>query len=103
MMKLFDDLDNTLVDPTPSQIRDFILNLTRGDAFAIFEMDDQFYMQSSGTVDTGFILEYREGSEDKHFGVYNPSLTADEVITAFCEYAESKEGYKLRYSWDETF
>ena len=41
MMKLFDDLDNTLVDPTPSQIRDFILNLTRGDAFAIFELDDQ--------------------------------------------------------------
>ena len=102
-MKLVDDLNTTIVDPAPPQIRDFILALSRDDAFAILELDEQVYMQLSGTVDDGFILEYREGSEDKHFGVYDPSLNADEAITAFCEFAQSKDGYKARYVWQKTF
>jgi hypothetical protein len=102
-MKLVDDLNTTIVDPTSSQIQDFVMALNRDDAFAIFEVDEQFYMQISGTVESGFVLEYREGSEDKHFSVYNLSLSAEEVIAAFCEFSDAKDGYKTRYSWEKTF
>ena len=102
-MRITDDQGTLIVDPSPSQIRDLIMALTReGESFAILDADAQNFIQISGTVAEGFVLEYREGADDRHFGVYEPRLSADEVAAAFLEYAESRDGYKTRYSWEKT-
>ena len=103
-MHLFDDTGRSISDPDPRAVREVILSLTRdGESFAVLEADEEHYLQASGSVDLDFTLEYRDGSEQAHFGVYERRLSADEVTRAFIEFLGGQQGYRLRYEWEPTF
>lgn len=57
-----------------------------GDSFAILAKASEKYMQTSGGPSLGFVLEYRNGSEDEHYSCSNSKLTANEVIRAMRSY-----------------
>ncbi len=61
---------------------------------------EQFYIQTSGGPEYGFILEYRDGSEEQHYSCSNFELTADEVIWAFRSYLANDGKWKTDLEWE---
>jgi hypothetical protein len=70
-----------------------------GDSFAILARDSQVYIQTSGDICNGFILEYRNGSESEHYVCTNPHLSADKVIKAMQRYLENDSRWKTDIDW----
>lgn len=60
---------DTLTEPvTDELISRSVSSLTgEGDSFAILAKAPEVYMQTSGGPSQGFVLEYRNGSEDEHY------------------------------------
>ncbi len=75
------------------------LNTLQGqtDSFLIFEKDKQHYMQTIGGPDS-FILEYREGSKDKH---YQCETSKKLVIQAFRAYANDDDAWREICDWEK--
>ena len=70
-----------------------------GDSFIILSKDEMTYMQTSGDVKNGFILEYQNGSLEQHFSCINPELTTKQVIKAFQSYHAQDGKWKTELSW----
>ena len=82
------------------QIEESIRSLTGdGDSFAILARAEQEYIQTSGDPSHGFVLEYRDGSEDKHFSCSNFELSAEQVIRAFQSYLAADDKWKSELEW----
>ena len=82
------------------QIEESIRSLTGdGDSFAILARAEQEYIQTSGDPSHGFVLEYRDGSEDKHFSGSNFELSAEQVIRAFQSYLAADDKWKSELEW----
>ena len=75
-----------------------------GDSFAILAREAQVYMQTSGDIYDGFILEYRNGSESEHYVCTNTQLPAEDVIRAMQRYLENDSRWKTDIDWEtQTF
>lgn len=72
-----------------------------GDAngYAILSHEYEIYMQVSGGPTEGFRLEYRDGSEDKHFQTAREDLTLDDIVEAFTRYAKADESWRSLFEW----
>ena len=70
-----------------------------GDSFAILAKDAQVYIQTSGDPKSGFVLEYRDGSEAEHYTCVNSELSADEVINAMQRYLADDSRWKTDIEW----
>ena len=82
------------------QIERSIRSLTgKGDSFAILARADQDYIQTSGDSRNGFVLEYREGSEEKHFSCSSTELSVEQVISAFQSYLAADDKWKSELEW----
>ena len=72
--------------------------------------NEEFYIQAvymcteqMGEGDNGFVLEYRDGSGDKHYQCFNvsPGLQGLEDVTkAFIDYLHSNEEWKTPFEWE---
>jgi len=82
------------------QIEESIRSLTDDvDSFAILARSDQVYIQTSGDPHNGFVLEYRDGSEEEHYSCTNFELTAEQVIRAFQSYLANDDKWKSELEW----
>src|SRR5271155_2770047 len=69
--------------------------------FALLERDGLTYIQTCASGDATFILEYQEGSTDKHFRCPDEALTKERVTRAFQKYARGDETWRADFSWEK--
>lgn len=69
------------------------------DSFFILERDDMIYIQAYYDGE-GFILEYQEGSLDKHY-ISKKALTSNEIINVFLEYSNNSEAWKRSIEFEK--
>ncbi len=92
---------NKIENPSDLQIKNGIEDLgNTDDSFAILSKSDMIYIQTSGTKKDGFVLEYQNGSTDKHFHVPG-LLTESEVIKAFILYAKGNDQWERDFAWEK--
>lgn len=99
-MKLTTEDGTQIENPSGSDISRAIGSLSHdGNGFAILAADDEIYPQAAGSILGGFILEYREGSWEKHFQTSQPTST-NQVIEAMQQYAVGDDSWRTSFSWE---
>jgi hypothetical protein len=101
-MRLHLGIGDDIEDPSPAQIEAALRKLPGGtDSFAILGADDQRYIQTHGGPADGFVLEYRDGSEDEHYRCSRAGLSLDEVLAAFMSYQRGDGAYQQSLPWQK--
>jgi hypothetical protein len=96
------DFDPVL-NPSAETIRRAILDLTGifGESFLILGPvgDEMTYMQVCGGGNDGYLLEYQEGSMERHYQSVDQHLPADKVLQAFASYLEGTDLWLTSILW----
>lgn len=74
---------------------------TPGNEFAVLLRDDMTYMQTQGDAETGFVLEFQEGSLDEHFQASEKEVSIEDIIEAFKDYSVGNRNWHDRFSWEK--
>ncbi len=91
----------TLNDPSLDQITDALRALPGGDgSVAILSWSPNVYIQCMGSERKGFVLEYQEGSLDKHYIASDNHLSLATVTRAFQSAASGDEGWRTQVTWE---
>lgn len=89
-----------LHDPSLGQIEDALRSLPGGDfSHVILSRDPMTYIQTAGGPWEGFVLEYQDGSVDKHYQCADSDLGLDAVVRAFRLYAQGDERWRTGLEW----
>jgi hypothetical protein len=89
-------------DPDDQIIAQALQNLTgEGDSFAILSKTEMMYIQTAGSSEEGFVLEYQDGSLDRHFRCSDEHLDLDKVIWAFTLYICGDERWRTEFNWEK--
>ena len=84
---------------TKEQITVSLSTLTGvGDSFLILAKDEMYYLQACGDKESGFQVEYQEGSLDEHYESCS-ILTFSEAVDIFHSYFDGNDDWKTGYSW----
>ena len=78
-----------------------IATLIDGEDFAILG-DDQSYMQcaAQGGQPSRYLLEYQEGSVDRHFRALEGPFSLERVVAAFSSYLRGDPAWKQTFAWE---
>jgi len=105
-MQLTLGLGGKVDQPTETQVAQAIRSLPGGDdSFAILaqcqrdDRSDGYYMQTLGGPAEGYLLEYREGSAQRHFRCSTVGLSTEAVQAAFLAYFHGEANYKTDLPW----
>ncbi|MBN1672757.1 MAG: hypothetical protein JXR37_17065 [Kiritimatiellae bacterium] len=99
-MKL--EMGNGLVieNPEPDEIEHALTGLDGGEeSYAILAQSEMTYIQTCGGPETGFMLEYQDGTLDAHFGATNLTISLEQVTAAFLSYAAGTPDWKTAFGW----
>jgi hypothetical protein len=93
--------NDTIIDnPTSNQIALALSTLnTTENTFAILESDDMTYIQTAMENTQEFVLEFQDGSLDKHYQTNVETLL--EVMAAFQGFLEAREDWKRTIDWQK--
>lgn len=69
------------------------------DAFVILSQDEQIYLQTTGTAASGFLVEYRDGSEVAHFQSAGANVPLASTQEIFRLYAKGDSAWRDKLSW----
>jgi hypothetical protein len=69
-----------------------------GDQFAILGPDDLTYVQTLLTPD-GFVLQYQEGSTERHFESTRGDVREAEVVEALGAYLDGNPAWRWPFEW----
>ncbi len=69
--------------------------------FAVLSQDDNFYIQATGTLSKGFLVEYREGSAEEHYCSTRKDISHREMIELFVSYYDKKSDWKNAVTWEK--
>jgi hypothetical protein len=72
-----------------------------GDSFAILGATDMTYIQVAGDQQTGFDLEYQEGSVDAHFKATDKNITLDRVVEAFIAFRDGDIAWQSGFAFEK--
>jgi len=87
-------------NPSAEDISRIIDSLNDEDnGFAILSVEEQIYMQAAESGANGFILQYRDGSWDKHFQASPDPISAADVIKAMQQYAVGDDSWRTSLTW----
>ena len=88
---------------TEQVLEKYLLSLPGGDedSFLILEKSELTYMQVSGKLSEGVILEYQEGSVSEHYLCSNIPLKGIQVIAVFKNYLSGSESWKSLLTWEK--
>jgi hypothetical protein len=90
----------TVEQPSAEQIEEALRSLPGGpDSFAILTRSEGSYIQVLGGGESGYILEYQDGSLDRHYVCPDADLGIDAVISAFRSYARDDDDWRTALSW----
>ncbi len=97
VMKL--ELENApaVTNPDEDTIR---TSLACVDGFAILSRDEMTYIQTFGSAEDGFSLEYQEGDTDSHYRCTD-DLSFGQVTQAFLSYAKGTGSWKTALQWQK--
>lgn len=99
-MKLEISNASEVIEPSAAQIAAALANLPGGDeSFAILAVGPQTYVQVAGSPVEGFTLEYRDGSEEKHFEAIGSPIDLGLVTSVFQKYAAGDSSWQSLVSW----
>jgi hypothetical protein len=80
--------DDQVANPSVDQLRQRLPQIDI-DEFCILSLDDERYIQCFHNDDDTYLLEYRDGSADKHFAVTSDSLLIQDIVEAFIGFLEN--------------
>jgi hypothetical protein len=93
--------DTGFDDPDPATIAKVLASLDGGhNVLATLGHSELVYLQASGSVQTGFTLEYQEGSLDQHYRSRLLAMPLEEVTVIFQKYARADPSWRNGITWD---
>ena len=94
--------DTAFSDPDVATIAKVLASLdgTRH-VLATLGSSELTYLQASGSVQTGFALEYQEDSLDRHYRSQRATLPLDQVTEIFQAYARGDAAWGQGVPWEQ--
>jgi hypothetical protein len=90
----FDQLDD-------ATIAEVLASLDGGrNVLATLERSGLTYLQAEGSVRAGFVLEYQDGSLDRHFRSRDPALPLAQVTEIFQSYGRGEATWREGLAWE---
>jgi len=91
-------------NPSRDQIADTLYKMHQGEGeFAILfneDLGDDYYIQTTGDIQNGYLLENHEGSSDRHYQAMDRNLPIERVVEAFQKYAAGDARWKDGLEWE---
>jgi hypothetical protein len=101
-MNLETSAGRSVANPSASQIAEELAALPGGaDCYAILSLDDLTYIQTAGRPPEGFLLEYQDGSAERHYRSTERALPLSTVTNAFQLYARSDSSWRSVATWKQ--
>jgi hypothetical protein len=74
------------------------------DDFVVLSRNDMNYIQAalSDFEGEGIILEYQEGSLDKHFSATDKNISKEVILSVFLAYLKGDAAWKEKFDWEKT-
>jgi len=75
------------------------------DDFVVLSKNDMNYIQSALSDfegEDGLLLEYQEGSLDRHYHAIDSNITKDLVLATFLKYLNGDASWKEQFNWEKT-
>ncbi len=73
----------------------------KGDFFLVLAKDEMTYIQTSGSAESGFVLEYQDGSIEEHYSCTDAPLTVDQIVETLQRYFTNHDRWKSEFSWEK--
>ncbi len=94
--------ESKIESPSEEVIAESIYSLVDDmDHFLILESSNMTYLQCIGDAQKGYIVEYQEGSTDRHYSSGRNRLDADHTVRIFLNYAKGSDDWKNGISWEK--
>lgn len=91
------------VEPGTSQLSAALSRLgLPGNGFAILGKGAQYYIQTTGSRADGYIVEYRNGSEQEHYTSVRSDISQKEMVAVFEAYRIG-ENWRSSIEWSNNF
>jgi hypothetical protein len=80
-----------------------ILASIDGEDFAILGIDPDTYIQCAEQKEAPYeyVLEYQDGSLDRHYQAVDGPITLDRVIVAFIKYLRRDSSWQSDFRWEK--
>jgi hypothetical protein len=89
-------------DPTASQLMEELATLAaEAGSYAILSRDALTYLQTSGSTAEGFLLEYQDGSTERHYCSKQRDLPLEAITSAFQRYARDDLSWRSAATWEQ--
>ena len=93
-------LDTRYDEPDPQTIATVLAGLDGGrHVLATLGESELSYVQASGSVQSGFALDYQEGSLDRHYRSRDDTLSLERVTGIFQKYARGDATWRDGIDW----
>ncbi len=93
--------DTRFDEPDAATIAKVLGSLDGGrNVVATLERSELVYLQAEGSADTGFALEYQDGSLDRRYRSRDRTLPLGQVGTLFQTYARDDAGWRDAVAWE---
>ena len=93
--------DSRLINAPTRQDVINAIRLLAADQYVILDRSENTYIQTYYNEDGTFQLEYRDGSEDRHYAVDPETISADDVCNAFGLFFDGADVSSL-LNWEKT-
>lgn len=70
-----------------------------GCSYAILAQSEQTYLQTTGTPESGFVLEYQVDDYDHHYQSLRQDISLTEIVSAFQKYARRDASWQRDHEW----
>ena len=103
-MRLEMENGDSFENPSAETIESVVGRLgTPGRAFAILCRGEQFYVQAGADSSRRCDLEYREGTEASHRRCTSDTLTVQQIVAVFQDYARPSDAWRSWFQWTPLF
>jgi hypothetical protein len=70
------------------------------DSFLILSKGEMHYIQTAHNGNGGYVLEYRDGSDEAHYECVDSMLTSQKISAAFLSYFHETDDWKTSLHWE---
>jgi hypothetical protein len=74
------------------------------DDFVVLSKNDMNYIQAApGDFEgEGLVLEYQDGSLDRHFSASDTNISKELILSVFLAYLKGEDSWKDKFIWEKT-
>ena len=98
-MKLEFESGKIIASATEADIHKYL----KGEEFTVLSAGEGTYIQVAEQKRDPweYILEYQEGTTDKHYRAVGKPIALERVLTAFCNYLRGDATWKSDFHWEK--